>query len=154
MRLFLNLSVGRKLAASAALAVGLLILLIVLVQGQAAAVAEAQREQGRLEAAQARIEAAADKLREVPMLERDLLLTQDAAGQQPARARMLASFDGGLAGIVAGIEAQCTNLDLAARAGVFVHAQAGDLAARRGERGLLASDVLEQVRACVNPDCT
>jgi len=58
-----------------------------------------------------------------------------------------------LTGIIAGIEAQCANLELAARAGVFVHAQAGDLAARRGERGLLASDVLEQVRACVNPTC-
>jgi NAD(P)H-hydrate epimerase len=56
-----------------------------------------------------------------------------------------------LTGVIAGIVAQCGNLDLAARAGVFVHAQAGDLAARRGERGLLASDVLDQVRACVNP---
>jgi len=59
-----------------------------------------------------------------------------------------------LTGVIAGIEAQCTNLDRAARAGVFVHAQAGDLAARRGERGLLASDVLDQVRACVNPACS
>jgi NAD(P)H-hydrate repair Nnr-like enzyme with NAD(P)H-hydrate dehydratase domain len=58
-----------------------------------------------------------------------------------------------LTGVIAGIAAQCTSLDLAARAGVFVHAQAGDLAARRGERGLLASDVMEQVRACVNPNC-
>jgi NAD(P)H-hydrate epimerase len=58
-----------------------------------------------------------------------------------------------LTGVIAGIAAQCANLDLAARAGVFVHAQAGDLAARRGERGLLASDVLDQVRACVNPPC-
>ena len=58
-----------------------------------------------------------------------------------------------LTGVIAGIAAQCADLDLAARAGVFVHAQAGDLAARRGERGLLASDVLEQVRACVNPAC-
>jgi NAD(P)H-hydrate epimerase len=58
-----------------------------------------------------------------------------------------------LTGVIAGIEAQCRNLDVAARAGVFVHAQAGDLAARRGERGLLASDVLDQVRACVNPAC-
>ncbi|MCM2311908.1 MAG: NAD(P)H-hydrate dehydratase, partial [Steroidobacteraceae bacterium] len=56
-----------------------------------------------------------------------------------------------LTGVIAGIAAQCGNLDLAARAGVFVHAQAGDLAARRGERGLLASDVLDQVRSCVNP---
>jgi NAD(P)H-hydrate epimerase len=58
-----------------------------------------------------------------------------------------------LTGVIAGIAAQCTNLDLAARAGVFVHAQAGDLAACRGERGMLASDVLDQVRACVNPPC-
>ena len=56
-----------------------------------------------------------------------------------------------LTGVIAGIAAQCGDLALAAKAGVFVHAQAGDLAARGGERGLLASDVLRQVRACVNP---
>jgi NAD(P)H-hydrate epimerase len=56
-----------------------------------------------------------------------------------------------LTGVIAGIAAQCGDLARAARAGVFVHAQAGDLAARGGERGLLASDVLRQVRACVNP---
>jgi hydroxyethylthiazole kinase-like uncharacterized protein yjeF len=56
-----------------------------------------------------------------------------------------------LTGVIAGIAAQCGDLGQAARAGVFVHAQAGDLAARRGERGLLAGDVLDQVRACVNP---
>jgi ADP-dependent NAD(P)H-hydrate dehydratase / NAD(P)H-hydrate epimerase len=57
-----------------------------------------------------------------------------------------------LTGVIAGIAAQCGDLGLAARAGVFVHAQAGDLAARAGERGMLASDVLRQVRACVNPE--
>lgn len=56
-----------------------------------------------------------------------------------------------LTGIVAGIAAQCGDLGLAARAGVRVHAEAGDLAAAHGERGLLASDVIAQVRACVNP---
>jgi hydroxyethylthiazole kinase-like uncharacterized protein yjeF len=56
-----------------------------------------------------------------------------------------------LTGVIAGIAAQCGDLALAARAGVFVHAQAGDLAARRGERGMLAGDVIRQVRACVNP---
>jgi NAD(P)H-hydrate epimerase len=56
-----------------------------------------------------------------------------------------------LTGIIAGIAAQCSDLALAGRAGVFVHARAGDLAARRGERGLLAGDVLDQVRSCVNP---
>ena len=105
MRLLLNLSVGRKLAASAALAVGLLALLVILVQGQAAAVMEAQREQGRLEASLARIEAAAGTLNEVPVLERDLLLTQDAEGQGPARARLLAALDAGLSGAAASIEA-------------------------------------------------
>ena len=58
-----------------------------------------------------------------------------------------------LTGVIAGIAAQGTDLERAAAAGVLVHAQAGDLAARRGERGMLASDLLEQVRACVNPDC-
>jgi ADP-dependent NAD(P)H-hydrate dehydratase / NAD(P)H-hydrate epimerase len=58
-----------------------------------------------------------------------------------------------LTGVIAGIVAQCGDLALAAQAGVFVHAQAGDLAARAGERGMLASDVLRQVRACVNPAC-
>jgi NAD(P)H-hydrate epimerase len=56
-----------------------------------------------------------------------------------------------LTGVIAAIAGQCGDLARAARAGVYVHAQAGDLAARRGERGLLAGDVLEQVRACVNP---
>jgi hydroxyethylthiazole kinase-like uncharacterized protein yjeF len=58
-----------------------------------------------------------------------------------------------LTGLVAGIAAQCGDLGLAARAAVFVHGQAGDLAARAGERGLIASDVLRQVRSCVNPAC-
>ncbi|MEM9531979.1 MAG: NAD(P)H-hydrate dehydratase [Pseudomonadota bacterium] len=39
----------------------------------------------------------------------------------------------------------------AARLGVVVHAAAGDLAARQGQRGLLAGDVVEQLRAVVNP---
>lgn len=56
-----------------------------------------------------------------------------------------------LTGAIAGIVAQCGDLALAARAGVFVHAQAGDLAAGRGERGLLAGDLLDHLHACVNP---
>ncbi len=56
-----------------------------------------------------------------------------------------------LTGVIAGIAAQCGDLALAAQAGVFVHASAGDRAAATGERGLLASDVIDQVRACVNP---
>jgi len=54
--------------------------------------------------------------------------------------------------VIAGIAAQCGDLALAARAGVFVHADAGDRdAARAGERGMLAGDVIASLRDCVNP---
>jgi NAD(P)H-hydrate epimerase len=56
-----------------------------------------------------------------------------------------------LTGVIAGIAAQCGDLALAARTGVFVHAHAGDRAAAHGQRGLTAGDVIEQLRACVNP---
>ena len=47
-----------------------------------------------------------------------------------------------LTGVIAGIVAQTADLAGAARVGVLVHAMAGDMAARRGERGLLATDLL------------
>jgi NAD(P)H-hydrate epimerase len=60
-----------------------------------------------------------------------------------------------LTGVIAGIAAQqpdpAAQLGSAAAVGVLVHAQAGDLAARGGERGILATDVLGQLPACVNP---
>ena len=56
-----------------------------------------------------------------------------------------------LTGIIAGIAAQCGELSLAARVGVYVHAVAGDMAARHGERGLLASDLFAYLPTCVNP---
>jgi NAD(P)H-hydrate epimerase len=56
-----------------------------------------------------------------------------------------------LTGTIAGIAAQCGQLALGARAGVFVHAVAGDRAAVAGERGMLAADVIAQLRAGVNP---
>jgi NAD(P)H-hydrate epimerase len=84
-----------------------------------------------------------------------------SAGQPPAicdrgnPGMAVAGMGDVLTGVIAGIAAQCSDpggdLSRAAQAGVFVHAQAGDLAARKGERGMLASDVLEQLRACVNP---
>jgi NAD(P)H-hydrate epimerase len=55
-----------------------------------------------------------------------------------------------LTGVIAGIAAQCGDLALAARAGVFVHAEAGDRAAASGERGLCAGDVVDALRHCVN----
>ncbi len=56
-----------------------------------------------------------------------------------------------LTGIIAGVAAQCGDLLLAARTGVYVHAVAGDMAARHGERGLLASDLFVHIPSCVNP---
>lgn len=56
-----------------------------------------------------------------------------------------------LTGVIAGIAAQTAELAEAARAGVLVHAMAGDMAARRGERGLLASDLFTHLPPCVNP---
>jgi ADP-dependent NAD(P)H-hydrate dehydratase / NAD(P)H-hydrate epimerase len=55
-----------------------------------------------------------------------------------------------LTGVIAALLAQgCSAWD-AARIGVGLHARAGDLAARHGERGLLASDLLEPLRALGN----
>jgi NAD(P)H-hydrate epimerase len=56
-----------------------------------------------------------------------------------------------LTGVIAGIGAQCRDLALAARVGVFVHAEAGDRAATAGERGLVAGDVIAELRRGVNP---
>jgi ADP-dependent NAD(P)H-hydrate dehydratase / NAD(P)H-hydrate epimerase len=55
-----------------------------------------------------------------------------------------------LTGTIAGILAQCGDPWVAARVGVLVHAMAGDAAARGGERGVLASDLLRELPHCVN----
>jgi ADP-dependent NAD(P)H-hydrate dehydratase / NAD(P)H-hydrate epimerase len=56
-----------------------------------------------------------------------------------------------LTGLIAGLAAQLGDLERAACAGVLVHALAADDAALRGERGLLAGDLLEALRPWVNP---
>jgi ADP-dependent NAD(P)H-hydrate dehydratase / NAD(P)H-hydrate epimerase len=56
-----------------------------------------------------------------------------------------------LTGVIAGILAQRTELVLAARTGVLIHAMAGDMAAHRGERGLIASDLFNYLPTCANP---
>jgi hydroxyethylthiazole kinase-like uncharacterized protein yjeF len=56
-----------------------------------------------------------------------------------------------LTGVVAGLLAQGLPLAQAACAGVYLHASAGDLAARDGERGLLAMDLMAHLRTLVNP---
>ncbi len=55
-----------------------------------------------------------------------------------------------LSGIIAAVAAQTGDLTAAARCGVFVHASAGDDAARRGERGLAAGDLLSHLATWVN----
>ena len=54
-----------------------------------------------------------------------------------------------LTGVIAALLGQ--GVADAAAVGVEVHARAGDRAALAGERGLVASDVLGELRAVVNP---
>ena len=57
-----------------------------------------------------------------------------------------------LTGTVAGLLAQRPDCPLTATAAAaWAHATAGDRAAGAGERGLLAGDVLSELRACLNP---
>ena len=56
-----------------------------------------------------------------------------------------------LTGIIAGLLAQGLDPETAALVGVEVHARAGDRAAVSGERGMIASDLLRELRAVINP---
>lgn len=56
-----------------------------------------------------------------------------------------------LSGVVGGLIAQFGCTAPAVEAAVLVHAMAGDEAARDGERGLLASDLMAHIRRGVNP---
>jgi methyl-accepting chemotaxis protein len=96
MRLLNNLSVGRKLAASAALALLLLGALVGFVWYETGGITAAQRDAARAVGTLERISGGADTLREVALLERDLLLTPDQPGQAPARGRLLSTLDTGL----------------------------------------------------------
>jgi len=58
-----------------------------------------------------------------------------------------------LSGVIGGLLAQNYSLQDAAQIGVLIHSMAADQAAEQdGERGLLASDVLQLLRPLVNPD--
>jgi NAD(P)H-hydrate epimerase len=56
-----------------------------------------------------------------------------------------------LTGVIAALIGQGLDPGIAAAVGVEVHARAGDCAAESGERGLIASDVLQALRAVMNP---
>jgi NAD(P)H-hydrate epimerase len=55
-----------------------------------------------------------------------------------------------LTGVVAALIAQGLDLETAAAVGVEAHARAGDRAAQGGERGLIASDLLVELRPVLN----
>ncbi|MBM4219679.1 MAG: NAD(P)H-hydrate dehydratase [Gammaproteobacteria bacterium] len=55
-----------------------------------------------------------------------------------------------LTGVIAALLACADGLVEAAAAGVFLHAEAGDRAARAGMRGMIASDILAELRGVVN----
>jgi hydroxyethylthiazole kinase-like uncharacterized protein yjeF len=56
-----------------------------------------------------------------------------------------------LSGVIAGLVAQKFSLSQAAQIGVYIHARAADLAARQGERGMIATDLLPYIHQLVNP---
>ena len=56
-----------------------------------------------------------------------------------------------LTGIIAALMAQGLSAEDAAVVGVEVHARAGDRAAVAGQRGLLASDLMRELRGVINP---
>lgn len=55
-----------------------------------------------------------------------------------------------LSGVIGGLLAQSIPLLDAAKAGVLIHALAGDLAAKQGERGMIATDLMPYLRRLVN----
>lgn len=55
-----------------------------------------------------------------------------------------------LAGLVGGLLAQGLSYTDAAKLAVYVHGEAADSAAEQGERGMLASDLLPELRRCLN----
>lgn len=55
-----------------------------------------------------------------------------------------------LSGVIGGLMAQGIPLTESARLGVLVHAMAGDLAAKEGERGMMATDLLPYLRRLMN----
>lgn len=55
-----------------------------------------------------------------------------------------------LSGVIAGLIAQGIDINQATKLGVCMHAKAGDLAAKAGERGLMAMDLMPHLRNIVN----
>jgi NAD(P)H-hydrate epimerase len=56
-----------------------------------------------------------------------------------------------LTGVIASLLAQGMSPEQAGAFGAEIHARAGDAAARSGQRGLIASDLVQELRSLVNP---
>ena len=56
-----------------------------------------------------------------------------------------------LSGVIAGLLSQGLLMIIAAKLAVCLHAEAGDLAAKSGQRGMIASDLFAPLRVLVNP---
>ncbi len=57
-----------------------------------------------------------------------------------------------LTGVIGSLLAQGHSLELAANMGVCIHASAADMAAKSGECGLLAADLMPLIRELINPE--
>jgi hydroxyethylthiazole kinase-like uncharacterized protein yjeF len=55
-----------------------------------------------------------------------------------------------LSGVLGGLLGQGIPMEMTAKLGVLIHALAGDMAAKEGERGMIASDLLPYLRKIVN----
>ena len=55
-----------------------------------------------------------------------------------------------LSGIIGGLLAQKLDVELSATLGVYIHSYAADIAAKQGERGLIATDLIKHIRHLVN----
>ncbi len=55
-----------------------------------------------------------------------------------------------LSGVLGGLLGQGIPLEITAKLGVLIHALAGDMAAKEGERGMIASDLMPYLRKIVN----
>ncbi len=57
-----------------------------------------------------------------------------------------------LTGVIGSLLAQGYAPELAASMGVCLHAKAADIEAKKGERGLLAADLMPTIRGLINPE--
>jgi methyl-accepting chemotaxis protein len=84
MRFLLDLSVSRKLAASAALALIMIVGLVAMTWRETSQIIAQQSVAARVQTAMDAMDKGIERLMDVAVMERDLLLTHDEAGQAPA----------------------------------------------------------------------